>query len=49
MKVEIDEWHAVATWTWSAEDDACGICRFVQSRFSPQAKIDDEKKMISRL
>jgi anaphase-promoting complex subunit 11 len=28
MKVEINEWHAVATWTWGAEDDACGICRF---------------------
>jgi hypothetical protein len=29
MKVKIDEWHAVATWTWNAEDDACGICRHV--------------------
>ena len=27
MKVKIDEWHAVATWTWNAEDDSCGICR----------------------
>ena len=27
MKVEIEEWHAVSTWTWNAEDDSCGICR----------------------
>ena len=29
MKVEIEEFHAVATWTWNAEDDSCGICRHV--------------------
>eukprot|EP00291_Cryptomonas_curvata_P016152 CAMPEP_0172154886 /NCGR_PEP_ID=MMETSP1050-20130122/2298_1 /TAXON_ID=233186 /ORGANISM="Cryptomonas curvata, Strain CCAP979/52" /LENGTH=92 /DNA_ID=CAMNT_0012823681 /DNA_START=39 /DNA_END=318 /DNA_ORIENTATION=- len=22
MIVKVDEWHAVATWTWGAEDDA---------------------------
>ena len=27
MKVKIEEWHAVSTWTWNAEDDSCGICR----------------------
>ncbi len=28
MIVKVEEWHAVATWTWGAEDDACGICRY---------------------
>jgi len=23
--VEIKKWHAVATWTWNAGDDVCGI------------------------
>lgn len=32
MKVDINEWHAVASWTWSAEDDACGICRLAPGR-----------------
>eukprot|EP00959_Pyramimonas_sp_CCMP1952_P206479 4318155-Pyramimonas_sp.AAC.1 len=27
MKVKILNWHAVASWTWDAQDDACGICR----------------------
>ncbi|CAN6454361.1 unnamed protein product [Victoria cruziana] len=20
-------WHAVASWTWDAQDETCGICR----------------------
>jgi hypothetical protein len=27
MKLQINSWHAVSTWTWSASDDTCGICR----------------------
>ena len=27
MKVTIKNWHAVASWTWTTEDDVCGICR----------------------
>jgi anaphase-promoting complex subunit 11 len=26
LKVTIKSWHAVASWTWAAEDDVCGIC-----------------------
>ena len=27
MKVKIKQIHAVATWTWAANDDVCGICQ----------------------
>ncbi|GJN31233.1 hypothetical protein PR202_gb19602 [Eleusine coracana subsp. coracana] len=27
MKVKILQWHAVASWTWDAQDETCGICR----------------------
>lgn len=26
MKVTVKNWHAVASWTWTTEDDGCGIC-----------------------
>lgn len=25
MKVKIMQWHAVASWTWDAQDETCGI------------------------
>ena len=30
MKVKVKTWHTVASWTWGASDDACGICRMVR-------------------
>jgi hypothetical protein len=27
MKLQINSWNAVSTWTWNANDDTCGICR----------------------
>ncbi|KQK22041.1 hypothetical protein BRADI_1g64721v3 [Brachypodium distachyon] len=27
MKVKVLQWHAVASWTWDAQDETCGICR----------------------
>ncbi|KAI3841790.1 hypothetical protein MKX03_007352 [Papaver bracteatum] len=27
MKVKILQWHGVASWTWDAQDETCGICR----------------------
>ena len=41
MKVEIEEWHAVSTWTWTsnAEDDACGICRLPFDGCCPDCKM----------
>mmetsp|Transcript_10187 Transcript_10187/g.21749 ORF Transcript_10187/g.21749 Transcript_10187/m.21749 type:complete len:87 (-) Transcript_10187:112-372(-) len=39
MIVKVDEWHAVATWTWGAEDDACGICRLPFDGCCPDCKM----------
>jgi anaphase-promoting complex subunit 11 len=25
--VKVKKWHGVASWTWDAGDDVCGICR----------------------
>ncbi|CAG9461612.1 unnamed protein product [Pedinophyceae sp. YPF-701] len=25
--VKVTTWHAIASWTWNAGDDVCGICR----------------------
>eukprot|EP00890_Picochlorum_soloecismus_P002507 jgi/Picsp_1/3257/NSC_06097-R1_anaphase promoting complex subunit 11 len=36
--VEIKQWRAVASWTWNAGDDVCGICRNVFDSCSPEAK-----------
>jgi len=38
FEVEIKEWRAVASWTWNAGDDVCGICRNVFDSCSPEAK-----------
>ncbi|KAF0917258.1 hypothetical protein E2562_017437 [Oryza meyeriana var. granulata] len=27
MKVKILKWHGMASWTWDAQDETCGICR----------------------
>ncbi|KAL4325350.1 hypothetical protein GQ457_11G019000 [Hibiscus cannabinus] len=27
MNYNIFVWHAVASWTWDAQDETCGICR----------------------
>lgn len=27
MKIQLLRYHAVAAWTWNANDDSCGICR----------------------
>ncbi|KAJ1630689.1 anaphase-promoting complex subunit 11 [Pavlovales sp. CCMP2436] len=26
LKVTVKRWSAVASWTWAADDDVCGIC-----------------------
>ncbi|KAI4349857.1 hypothetical protein L6164_010404 [Bauhinia variegata] len=28
-------WHAVASWTWDAQDETCGICRMAFDGFVP--------------
>ncbi|KAJ7522078.1 hypothetical protein O6H91_19G082400 [Diphasiastrum complanatum] len=32
-------WHAVASWTWDAHDDACGICRMAFDGCCPDCKM----------
>ena len=37
MKVKIQNWHAVASWTWTTEDDVCGICHMPLDGCAPGA------------
>uniref|UniRef100_K4AMR0 Anaphase-promoting complex subunit 11 n=12 Tax=PACMAD clade TaxID=147370 RepID=K4AMR0_SETIT len=38
MKVKILQWHAVASWTWDAQDETCGICRMAFDGCCPDCK-----------
>lgn len=41
MKVQIKEWHGVATWNWAAArsgDELCGICRVPFDGTCPNCK-----------
>ncbi|XP_022981687.1 anaphase-promoting complex subunit 11 [Cucurbita maxima] len=33
------EWHAVASWTWNAQDETCGICRMAFDGCCPDCKL----------
>ncbi|KAJ4827828.1 ubiquitin-protein ligase Anaphase Promoting Complex [Turnera subulata] len=33
------EWHAVASWTWDAQDETCGICRMAFDGCCPDCKL----------
>ena len=37
MKVTIKNWHAVACWTWTTEEDLCGICHQALDDSAPGA------------
>ena len=37
MQVTIKHWHAVANWTWTTEDDVCGICHMPLDGCAPGA------------
>ncbi|BBG96962.1 anaphase-promoting complex/cyclosome 11 [Prunus dulcis] len=39
MKVNILQWHAVASWTWDAQDETCGICRMAFDGCCPACKL----------
>lgn len=39
MKVKILQWHAVASWTWDAQDETCGICRMAFDGCCPDCKL----------
>ncbi|KAG6507502.1 hypothetical protein ZIOFF_032851 [Zingiber officinale] len=38
MKIKILKWHAVASWTWDAQDETCGICRMAFDGCCPDCK-----------
>lgn len=38
FRVEVEHWRAVASWTWDAGDDVCGICRAPFDGAPPDAK-----------
>ncbi|ESR34180.1 Anaphase-promoting complex subunit 11 [Citrus sinensis] len=34
-----NRWHAVASWTWDAQDETCGICRMAFDGCCPDCKL----------
>ena len=38
FKVKIKHWRTLASWSWNAGDDVCGICRNPFDGCSPEAK-----------
>ncbi|XP_070017526.1 anaphase-promoting complex subunit 11 [Nicotiana sylvestris] len=39
LKEENRRWHAVASWTWDAQDETCGICRMAFDGCCPDCKL----------
>uniref|UniRef100_A0A6N2N6P6 Anaphase-promoting complex subunit 11 n=2 Tax=Salix viminalis TaxID=40686 RepID=A0A6N2N6P6_SALVM len=37
--VNLKRWHAVASWTWDAQDETCGICRMAFDGCCPDCKL----------
>lgn len=37
LKVTVKRWTAVASWTWTADDDVCGICHMALDGCAPGA------------
>ncbi|XP_048499291.2 anaphase-promoting complex subunit 11 isoform X2 [Beta vulgaris subsp. vulgaris] len=48
MKVNILQWHAVASWTWDAQDETCGICRMAFDGCCPDCKLPGDDCPLSR-
>ncbi|GAY69635.1 hypothetical protein CUMW_289590 [Citrus unshiu] len=38
-------WHAVASWTWDAHDETCGICRMAFDGCCPDCKLPVHREM----
>ncbi|KAK7335217.1 hypothetical protein VNO80_26994 [Phaseolus coccineus] len=36
---EDEKWHGVASWTWDAQDETCGICRMAFDGCCPDCKL----------
>uniref|UniRef100_M4D0B4 Anaphase-promoting complex subunit 11 n=1 Tax=Brassica campestris TaxID=3711 RepID=M4D0B4_BRACM len=39
LEVSFSMWHAVASWTWDAQDETCGICRMPFDGCCPDCKL----------
>ncbi|XP_020521529.1 anaphase-promoting complex subunit 11 isoform X3 [Amborella trichopoda] len=38
QNTQLTEWHAIASWTWDAQDETCGICRMAFDGCCPDCK-----------
>eukprot|EP00884_Botryococcus_braunii_P018329 jgi/Botrbrau1/517/Bobra.110_2s0146.1 len=47
FKVKVTKWQAVATWTWGAGDDVCGICRSPFDGCAPDQKYPGDDSSVS--
>ncbi|KAK6939374.1 Anaphase-promoting complex subunit 11, RING-H2 finger [Dillenia turbinata] len=41
-------WHAVASWTWDAQDETCGICRMAFDGCCPDCKLPGDDCPLSK-
>ena len=39
LKVNIQQYHAIATWTWTTKEEVCGICRLAFDACCPDCSI----------
>ncbi|GMH40792.1 hypothetical protein BSKO_08696 [Bryopsis sp. KO-2023] len=45
--VHVKSWRAVASWTWNAGDDVCGICRTPFDGCAPEAKFPGDDSSVA--
>lgn len=43
-----NRWHAVASWTWDAQDETCGICRMAFDGCCPDCKLPGDDCPLSK-
>ncbi|KAM2858613.1 hypothetical protein COP2_024129 [Malus domestica] len=41
-------WDVVASWTWDAQDEICGICRMVFDGCCPDCKLPGDNCLLSK-
>ena len=48
LSFAIYRWHAVASWTWDAQDETCGICRMAFDGCCPDCKLPGDDCPLSK-
>ena len=43
-----NRWHGVASWTWDAQDETCGICRMAFDGCCPDCKLPGDDCPLSK-